>query len=342
MTNYRYIFLGSSGELAQFSFSDLDAFDKAMYVPGFYSQFGRLERFFFHLHTNNRFNKILNLPFKHLWKKIVLKDIPIIPNSGETLVYICQRGWADYEPQLRFIEYIKKNNPNAKFVLFLEDLMSTYTIHDRGNHPYSQQFLNKIFDLVISFDQGDCEKYGFLYHPLVFSKYKSVEKMKPLLDVYFLGAAKNRLGAILETFEVLNDYGLKCDIHIAGVKKDERKYADIIDYEPKISYMENLKLASRSKCILELMQKGGKGYTQRTYEAIGLGKMLLTNNEMIHKAPFYNPDYIVQFDSPRTITKEQIEAIKKAPEYVDYHYIDKISPLELISFVESHLDNSKR
>lgn len=338
MAKYKYIFLGAEEELAKFSYSDLNVLDNAIYVPGFYSQFGKFQRFLFRLHTNNVFNKIVNIPFKSVWIRTVLKNIPILPEGGETLVYVCQRGWADYEPQLRFIDYIKKRNPDAKFVLFLEDLFSTYAIHDRGNFPYTYEFVKTLFDLVISFDQGDCERYGFVYHPLVFSAYKENVKGVATTDVYFLGAAKNRLDEIIKSFEVLNNYGLKCDMHIAGVRMEDRKYADLIDYAPRITYIENLRLAARSKCILELMQKGGKGYTQRTYEAIGLGKMLLTNNELINTAPFFNADYILQFDPSKDISKEQLEAIKNAPDFVDYQYIDKISPMEFVSFIESYLD----
>lgn len=342
MSKYKYIFLGSEGELAGFSFSDLKVLSNTIYVPGFYSQFGKFAKALFHLHTNNKFNTIVNLPFKQLWCKTVLKKIPISPTSGETLVYVCQRGWADYEPQLRFIDYIKNKNSKAKFVLFLEDLFSTYRTHDRGNHPYTPEFVKEKFDLIISFDYGDCEKYGFLYHPLVFSKYQGIGDERIKSDVYFLGAAKNRLHEILHSYEVLTKNGLKCDFHIAGVKEVERMYAESIDYEPKITYMENLRLAAQSRCILELMQKGGKGFTQRTYEAIGLGKILLTNNEVINTAPFFNPEYIIQFVAPEDITKEQIETIKKAPEYVEYNYIEKISPVEFVSFIESHLDKTSR
>lgn len=340
MSKYRYIFLGSQGELSQFSYSDLKSLDNVTYIPGFYSQFGDMQRVLFRLHTNNLFNKIVNLPFKSIWKGTVLKNIPIIPKDGETLVYIFQRGWADYEPQIRFIECIKSKNPNAKFILFLEDLFFTYRIHDRGNYPYTLEFVKEKFDLVFSFDQGDCKRYGFIYHPLVFSKYRGADKGRITTDVYFLGAAKNRLSEILKSYEILSSNGLKCDFHIAGVKKEERKYVDEIDYEPNISYMENLSFAAQSKCILELMQKGGKGYTQRTYEAIGLGKILLTNNEMIQTAPFFSPELILQFDTPENITKKQIEVIKMTSGNVDFKYIDKISPVEFVTFIQFHLEHS--
>lgn len=71
-------------------------------------------------------------------------------------------------------------------------------------------------------------------------------------------------------------------------------------------------------------------------EAVCEGKKLLTNNATIKGAPFYNSNYISRFTSAGDI---DLEFLKRIPdnEKVDYHYMDKISPIELIHFIDKRL-----
>lgn len=334
---YFFVFLGNASELPVYSYSDLNEMSNAVYIPGFYSRFNKIQYVLFRLHTMNWIKKYIHLPFKSLWAKVILKKIPVNPQPGMSYIYVCQREWPDYEDELHLIDYIKKRNPEAKFVVFFEDLFKTYHKNDYGNPCLTIDFIREKYDLAISFDQGDCAKYGFKYHPLVFSSFREKLIDMPYSDVYFLGYAKDRLSDILLTFESLKKAGLKCDFHIAGVKPEDRVYDGEIDYEPKIKYMDNLQHVAHTKCIVEIMQKGGKGYSQRAFEAIGLGKMLLTNNETIKDAPFYNPSFIKSFADPTQISDETINAIKTSPVKVDYNFKDKVSPIELTQFIKSQL-----
>lgn len=53
-----------------------------------------------------------------------------------------------------------------------------------------------------------------------------------------------------------------------------------------MTYQENIQHTLHTRCLLEIMQQGGLGYTQRVMEAICEGKKLLTNNSTIKEAPF--------------------------------------------------------
>lgn len=332
-----FIFLGNSSDLSKYAYSDLISLDQAVYVPGIYSQFNRIQYLLFRLHTMNSIKRFIELPFKSFWPRVILKKIPVVAKDDDIFIYICQREWPDYEDEIHLIDFIKKKNPRAKFVVFFEDLFKTYRSHDYGNPRLSIDFVRNKYDLAISFDQGDCEQYGFVYHPLVFSSFREKLIDMPFSDVYFLGYAKDRLRDIINTFVRLKNAGLKCDFHIAGVKPEDRVYPDEIDYNPHIGYMDNLQHVAHTKCIVEIMQKGGKGYSQRAFEAIGLGKMLLTNNKTITEAPFYNSSFIKIFNNPNDISNDVILTIKNNIGDVDYNYIDKISPIEFTSFIKSRL-----
>ncbi len=332
------MFLGNPSELFRFAYSDLEEMNNAIYIPSIYSQLNKFQYALFRVHTMNWLKKYIQLPLKSLWARVIFKNIPVKPQGDKTYIYVCQRGWPDYEKELHLIDYIKKRNPKARFVVFFEDLFKTYHNHDFGNTNLTVDFIKEKYDLALSFDQGDCDKYGFVYHPLVFSSFKEQLIDMPFSDAYFLGYAKDRLPGIIRTYERLRDAGLKCDFHIAGVRKEDRVHEEEIDYEPHINYMDNLQHVAHTKCIVEIMQKGGKGYSQRAFEAIGLGKMLLTNNETIKQAPFFSSSLIKTFVDPNEIKVEDLQAIKDAPSTVNYDYKDEISPIGLTKFIESHLE----
>lgn len=228
---------------------------------------------------------------------------------------------------------LKKGFPKAKFVLFLCDLYNNYNTEEDANIDDDRKY----FDLILSFDQEDCKKYGFTYHPLVFSPYRGVIKDMPQYDIYFLGQPKNRYKELISCFEKFWEHGLTTDICLVGVKPEEQVYKDKIQYSDSfISYEENLQRTIHAKCELEIMQKGGTGYTQRMCEVIALDKKIVTNNPLIHEAPFFNPEYIFQIKSADDITKEICEKIKRGDK-VDYNYKEKISPVELLEFIEKRV-----
>ena len=180
-------------------------------------------------------------------------------------------------------------------------------------------------------------QYGFVYHPLVFSCYRGVIDDMSNSDVYFLGQPKNRLKEIISCLEQLWKNDIKTDVHLIWVDTKEQVYQDKISYHDNvIPYQTNLQHFIHANCALELMQHGGVGYTQRMCEAIAFDKKIITNNALVHKAPFYNPNFIYQIKSAADITPEICQRIKKV-EPVDYHYKEQISPLELLQFIEDKL-----
>ena len=202
--------------------------------------------------------------------------------------------------------------------------------------PFPMDELKEKFDLVISFDQNDCKKYNLIYHHLVFSSYQGDLVEMPESDVYFVGKAKNRLSEIIKVYKILREHGLKCDFHISGVPVQNQIYGDEIDYDPHITYNDNLQHILHTKCLLEVMQQGGAGFTQRGCEAVCLDKKLLTNNSEIKEAPFYMPEYISQFINADNIDSEFLNNIKNDTT-VDYNYKREFSPVKFIQFVEDLL-----
>lgn len=159
-------------------------------------------------------------------------------------------------------------------------------------------------------------------------------------DIYFLGYAKNRFSKIISVYEKLRSAGLKCDFYIVGVDKKKQVYTDEIKYNQRLDYAQNLQHVIHSKCLLEVMQKDGLGYTQRVVEILGLNKKLLTDNPNIINEEFYNSKYISRFNSVDDIDLNFISNIKNN-EDINYNYKGKLSPKYLLEFIECYFNNQE-
>ncbi|MDD4781942.1 MAG: hypothetical protein PHT02_15255 [Tissierellia bacterium] len=222
----------------------------------------------------------------------------------------------------KYIHYLKKQYQDAKFICFYQDLVKSHI----GAEP--KKIIN-IFDIVLSYDKGDAEKYGFIYHPTVFSNY-IVEKDYniPESDVYFIGTAKDRLELILDVFFQLKHEGLSCDFYLSGVPADKQIKEDGLNYINKMSYIENLKHIVRTKCILEIVQGKAKGSTLRAWEAIIYDKKLLTNNISIVDDYYYNSNYV------SILNEKDIDFcfLKQNNSYIN-PYKSQITPDNLLEFI---------
>ena len=101
-----------------------------------------------------------------------------------------------------------------------------------------------------------------------------------------------------------------------------------INYIDKMPYIENLQRIKATKCLLEIMQKGGHGYTLRTCEAIMYDKKMLTNNPEVTKAPFYSSQAISVFNSAKDI---DLDFVKTAKDF-NYNYKEKLSPVHMLEY----------
>ena len=101
-----------------------------------------------------------------------------------------------------------------------------------------------------------------------------------------------------------------------------------------MTYLENIQHLRQSKCLLEVMQGGGRGYTIRYAEAIMYDKKIITNNSEVQSAPFYDPQKIQHFNCV-----DEIDPLFPTIdlEDVDYHYKEKLLPSRMLSYVEELL-----
>lgn len=327
---YNYIILGSEWDLYRHSYSDIISLPNVQYIAGPNRKPNSLMGYIYRFHFNSTINNVLNLPFKKIWNNYYFENIF---KTDDNLCFLVFTNWLTLN--IDILQHLRKKYPNAKIVWMCQDLVSTQHLLFTNELFNAKYFISQC-DLAISFDPGDCEKYGFVYHSLVFSSENDNPNCSVHNDVYFLGKAKNRLLDIIQIYDKCQELGLVCDFNIVGADNYiDSLYRPGIHYISGMTYEENLQHVKQTKCLLEIMQKGGRGFTQRVCEAICYDKLLITDNAEIANTLFYNPNYISIINGDN-LDKEFVKTIS-SKKHIDYHFKDQISPANLLSFIESRI-----
>ena len=145
---------------------------------------------------------------------------------------------------------------------------------------------------VSTFDPSDAHSYSINILPQVY-RYPSAKilaSVPPITtDVFFVGKDKNRSGQLIRFAQLLEMSCTTFDFYI--VKDQSSKFHPLLSnfyHDEQLSYHVTLQKMLQSRCLLEITQKGQQGLTLRALEALFLGKKLITNNESIRLADFYN------------------------------------------------------
>ncbi len=333
---YNNVIFGYNWDFYKIAYSDVIDLDNVKYIPNSIStkhqpiclvtEFNKFIYLFYRIHHSSSLNKLINLPFKRIWFDFYFKN----KFTNEDPICFIFFGRNLMLEKYGYIEFLKKKYPNSKYVCFFQDLVRT---HENINVPE----IKKIFDLVISYDSGDAKKYNINYHPTVYSKFlvehnDEIQKS----DVYFLGAAKNRLPKIVLIYQFLQRKGLKCEFYLTDVNPNDQLHYEGIHYISNMTYKENLQHILKTECVLEVMQENASGYTMRTWEAIMYDRKLLTDNTAIKKSSFYNSSNIFDFENINDLRRSQL-FFENFSRKVDHQYKESISPSKLFEFIEQEL-----
>lgn len=229
-----------------------------------------------------------------------------------------------------YLNWLRLKYPQATFVFFLRDLFHT-------KMPTIGYYRNEhLIDVWGSYDEVEAKKYKMdFYYPEIESKIDlSGIDVSPTCDVFFAGAAKNRLPALLEAYDYLTDNGIRCHFIIMDAKTTDADMREGIEYTHElIPYREMLIHSIRCKCMLEINQDGAMGMTSRFLEAVMYNKKLITNSRAVKDSPFYRPQYIKVFDR----ISEVLPAFVLDDQPVDFGYQNEFSPIGLLEHIDDVL-----
>ena len=276
------------------------------------------------LHTSQRLNSRVKVPLQRLWYPAYFSTDS---HSDKPYCFIvaCNNISMDY------LRYLRSKYPDSRFVKVHRDLLKVL----RNNPDYTEENMNRVFDLRFTYDEGEAKKYGLLHFDEIESKIDvPISDQYPLSDVFFAGRAKERFPDILAAYKVLSEYGLKCDFYITDVPKDAQIQLPGITYANSFMlYKDMLYKTVNSRCLLDVNQQGAVGYTSRVLEAIMYNKRIILNNESIKSSKYYTPEYMQVVDDmskidPSFVTREDV---------IDYEYEGEFSPIHLIKQIDNEL-----
>jgi len=325
---YNYIFISSGARHLDMDgyypicVRDLEKCENVHLVYDVVDRVSKPIRSLYEFHVSQKINNIFNIPFKNIWIPLYFKN-PFDNNKPLCIVF---QNWG-LPP--RAFRYFEKKYPGAKKVVLHRDMVEA---------KKEKIFLyEKYFDLSMTIDNNDAEKYGYVWFEEFESKLDDlkISENYPECDVYFAGKAKDRLSKLMTIYHKLTAAGLKVHYYLLEVPEEQQVPYEGITYGKRlISYKEMLHHSINSRCMLDVNQEGAMGYTSRFLEAVMYNKPLIADNPMIKTSKFYNPDFIQVYEDWNDLDPE---FVKKDEKRVDFHYKDEFSPIHLIERIDDEL-----
>lgn len=325
--NFNYVFFFNVAEYYRFMFDDIISFDNVRYVKGFENT-NAIIRNIAKVHWSRTINKTIKLPLKQIWNKYYYNDFT---NDKENVFVF--HGSFYFLRDMGYFDSLKSKYPNCKCIMFLTDTVDSYykifRFHYAGQFDIS--YLKEKFDVILSYNMYDAEKYGFYYYPLWYSsvqiKNNTIES-----DVFFIGRAKDRLDKIHDAYINLKKKGLACKFIIYDVPRGECKYEDIL-YNKFLTYKEVLNYVGGTKAILEITQGGAHGFSLRVLEALTYDKILITDNNFLYDKryfPYCNSKKFIKLDDIPNFTQKEFYDVAKER----FYYRGEYSPVNLLREIE--------
>lgn len=150
---------------------------------------------------------------------------------------------------------------------------------------------------LTSFDPCEAERYGMACTGQYF-RYPEHQPDNIDSDCFFCGLPKDRAGTLQRLRTRLEAEGLTCDFVIPHTPAE------------KLTYPQYLDRLARTRCVIDISQKGQTGLTRRPLEALFYGKKLLTDNPEIARYDFYRPQNVFILGKD---PEEQLRAFIESP-----------------------------
>ncbi len=263
------------------------------------------------LHYSQTIERYFEMPCKSAWFGY-FANYMCSDKDAEIIVIIYDRH--RLANNTAFLNYLRRHFSKIKLIYLFTNIVK---ISGAILNSFVEE-LNKYYDRVYAFDPSDASKYGFYYHPLLYSdNHKDVIKKDN--NVFYVGRAKDRYEMLMRIYERLRLIGADRQFFIFGVPDDQQLHKDEIVYNKMIPYSNCLTYIQESSCLIDVIQGESEGFTIKVCEAVFYNKLLITTNEAIKKAPFYNDQWILVMSDPADIT---IDFLKNAKE-VNYSQADR-------------------
>lgn len=206
----------------------------------------------------------------------------------------------------KYIEWLQCVFPNSQINFVYANMVGRAT-----NQVLPSQVPTGI--RVWTYDPGDSETYKInLVRTMAYFPSYVAPKGNVRYDVLFVGRDKGRGDWLIELEKYLNQKGYRTNFVITkDTKLSKRKPY----YQKMVSYNQIADWVAHSRCIINVAMPGQKGITIRDMESLFNGVKLITTNEYIKDAYFYNPRNVF------ILTKNNWEDL---PKFLNEPYDDSV------------------
>ena len=187
--------------------------------------------------------------------------------------------------------------------------------------PAQKHFIDS-FDTIFSFDPPDCQRFGF--KPITNFYFVEQSKKTSLYDVALLMTYDKRINDAIKLFEYFEKHGIKAKARIFTYPSHpikEKLPGNMEVIHTIVPFNKSYEYYLDSKIILDLAHPNQQGLSFRPFEAIGLGKKLITTAN-IFQADFYNEENIHIIEDINTIDIPQ-SFFKSAYKVIDSNIKEK-------------------
>ena len=233
----------------------------------------------------------LKLPLKEIWVKYLLNRFSSFADKESIVIF--SADYYSFLSQTSFFLRLKEKY-SCTIVLSFKDKADLYL----KNKRFSLKKAKDCFDLVMTYNAFDADKYEIAKTPHLFVNIKTMPfaaKEKDI-DLFFVGQDKGRIQLINSTYRKCIGLGLKCQFFVVG--KTDGEKVDGIHYTDRIPYEQVLSFVGRSKCVFNIVQPGSTGITLRDYEALNFGIYMLSNRRLDESDELYKPGQFISIEDP--------------------------------------------
>ncbi len=206
------------------------------------------------------------------------------------------------------LNQIKQNAPYDACLFFRPDLIDESILKNiKDTIPSRKAVYWDSFDKIpklkdtmyyfndkLSFENDDVRKYNLRLISNFFINNKT--EALPNYDAFFFGSHDSRINNLIKITNYLNNKKLNVKALLVG-KKNVKLSNDLIEITREFTpFFEANKYVENTKVVIDIAHPNQKGLSMRPYEALGLKRKLITNNQSIKQFDFYNEDNIFVID----------------------------------------------
>lgn len=310
------IYLSSEFDYTKLAFADALDYSNVFYFEYPLGGIKGPAKWAYLFHGSSSINSKIRLPFQWIWNKYEIDRNLFSSYRRAFVIYSFRR--LNRVLNAGLVEYINRIFTQAIHIMYWDDLIPNNQI------PYLQRAKN-IFDDLYTYDWKQAEEYQIKYHTSFLSKMPISNERHYKSDAFFVGNAKNRLGAIHQIYDELEESGLECKFFVNGVSKKEQSRKGIT-YNQIMPYSKATQYAGNTRCIIDISQHGASGVSFRPHEALLYGKLLLSNNPELKHFEYYDPAQMRIFKSPSQGDAEFIARVGRVRTFD----AQKLSPIRFL------------